>query len=193
MTIKIVVRKLGSLVTRTGLWSRTQFLRLWYITFREGIYIGDSSYMEKGVSLKATDGGQIIIGNNVFFGKNSMIVANYGTIFIGDDVFIGNGCIIVSQHRIEIGASTQIAEYVVIRDQDHSFLNRPIRSAGFQTAPISIGEDCWLGCKSTVLRGSTIGNGAVVGAHSLVRGNVPPFSLAVGCPAKIVKELPANE
>ena len=101
------------------------------------------------------------------------------------------GSIIVSVANIQIGRDTLVAEYVVIRDQDHSLVSRPIKSAGFHTGAILIGDDCWLGAKVTVLRGSTIGNGAVIGAHSLVRGNMPPNTLAVGCPATVIRKLPA--
>ena len=55
------------------------------------------------------------------------------------------------------------------------------------TAPVTIGRDCWLGSKSTVLRGSTIGDGAVIGAHALVRGKIPKNAIAVGIPARVVK------
>jgi acetyltransferase-like isoleucine patch superfamily enzyme len=114
-------------------------------------------------------------------------LAHGGHIKIGDNVYIGDGVIIVSIDHISIAKDTLVAEYVVIRDQDHSLDSRPIQSGSFLATPIFIGEDCWLGAKSTVLRGSTIGNGAVIGAHSLVRGAIPAFTLAVGCPAIVVK------
>lgn len=53
-------------------------------------------------------------------------------------------------------------------------------------API-IGHDVWIGCNTVVLRGSKIGNGAVIGANSVVTGDIPPYSIAVGSPARIVK------
>lgn len=94
---------------------------------------------------------------------------------------------IVSQEGIRIGSDTLIAEYVVIRDQDHDTRTHPIRTSGFLTSPIHIGRDVWIGCKATVLRGSTIGDGAVVGAHALVKGHIPAGALAVGVPAKVVR------
>ena len=123
------------------------------------------------------------------FRAGAEVVARGGRIAIGDNVHIGRGVIIVSVESVQIGADTEIAEYVVIRDQDHDTDFRPIRLGGFKKSPTRIGIDCWLGSKVTVLRGSNIGDGSVVGAHSLVRGVIPPYTLAVGCPAKSVKEL----
>ena len=153
------------------------------IEIQTGLIIGKQSY------LRATDGGQIRIGKKVSIGNNVRIEAKGGSIDIGDDVFIGDGCIFVSQANIKIGSNCQIAEYVVIRDQDHSFSTRPIKDAGFKTAFIEIGEDVWVGAKATITKGSTIGNGSVIGAHALVKGPIPEFSLAVGIPAKVKKNI----
>lgn len=153
------------------------------------ISISTSATLDKGVRLSATDGGAIEIDGNVYLGPYVQIIARGGRIIIGDDVHVGTGCILVSRKCITIGRDSLIAEYVVIRDQDHEYSKRPIRKSGFQIEPITIGQDCWLGCKSTVLRGSNMGNGSVVGAHSLVRGDIPSYTLSVGCPAKVIKKL----
>jgi acetyltransferase-like isoleucine patch superfamily enzyme len=58
---------------------------------------------------------------------------------------------------------------------------------------VAIGRDVWLGAKVTVLRGSTIGDGSVVGANAVVGGDIPPASLAVGVPARVLKTLKASE
>jgi acetyltransferase-like isoleucine patch superfamily enzyme len=141
------------------------------------------------VHLSATDGGNIRIGCNVSICSNVRIVAQKGTIIIGDNVHIGENSIITSKEHIEIGKDCLIAEYVVIRDQDHSIETRPINRAGFVTSPITIGNDVWLGSKSTILRGSIIGDGAVIGAHSLVNKKIEAYTLAVGTPAKEIKKI----
>ena len=63
----------------------------------------------------------------------------------------------------------------------------PTRLAGFETAPIEIGDGVWVGCKATILRGVRVGDGAVIGAHALVRSNISDGMLAVGLPAKAVR------
>jgi acetyltransferase-like isoleucine patch superfamily enzyme len=171
---------------------RSWLARLVAHWFQDGITIGERVWFGGQVILSATDGGTISIGNGVGLGRTSRIVAREGNICIDDQVFLGEGCIVVSLASIDIGAGTQIAEYVVIRDQDHDPSKRPFASENFQAAPIVIGRDCWIGAKATILRGSRIGDGAVIGAHSVVRGDIPPNTLAVGAPARVVKTLPSG-
>lgn len=191
MNLRVPVRRGLSLMRKVAC-RLTSVTKIFYFraAFPE-IDLPYSASLDKGVRLSATDGGTIEVGNNVFLGAHTQIISRGGRIFIGENVHIGNGCIIVGIDSISIGRDALIAEYVVIRDQDHDYSTRPIRASGFLADAIRIGEDCWLGCKSTVLRGSEIGDGAVIGAHSLIRGSIPPNTLAVGCPAKAIKELPA--
>lgn len=140
----------------------------------------------KSVKLLATDGGNIHIGPRTHIGANCNIIASGGKLVIENDVFIGPGSNIVCQENIFIGRNTLIAEYTVIRDQDHRTHTKPISLSGFITAPIYIGRDVWVGCKASILRGVIVGDGAVVGAHALVRSDVPAGKLAVGVPAHVV-------
>lgn len=151
------------------------------------VRIGTKCRFAEGVILRATDGGSIELGARVSLASNVQIVAQHGKVVIGDDVHIGVGSIIVCREGVTIGADTLIAEYVVIRDQDHETARRPIRSSGFSTGPIQIGRDVWLGAKATVLRGVTVGEGSVIGAHALVNTNIPPNMIAVGIPARVVR------
>ena len=77
-----------------------------------------------------------------------------GQVIFGDNVFVGTGSVIVCRSRVEVGSDSLIAEYVVIRDQDHRTDTRPLSSAGFYTSPIRIGRDVWIGCKASILRGA---------------------------------------
>lgn len=153
------------------------------------VSFGGNVQISSNVIIKATDGGEIRIGSNVSFGANSQIISQGGIIEISDNCFIGTGVIITSKKFINIGEGSQIAEYVVIRDQDHNIESRPIRTSGFKVSPIIIQNDVWLAAKSTVLRGCIIGEGAVIGAHSLVNKDIPEFTLAAGIPAKVIKKI----
>lgn len=149
------------------------------------ISLGRSCNFGRRVRLRATDGGEIVLGDRVSLGPEVQVIARGGTVIIGDDAFIGTGSIVVSCESIRIGRDALIAEYVVIRDQDHGTHVHPYRAAPLSTSPIDIGNDVWIGAKATVLRGVSIGNECVVGAHALVRSNVPCGSLAVGVPARL--------
>ncbi len=188
--LKVMLRRLLSSLKRFYVLVYSKSHILYYRAAYPGLALPFDAIIKSGAIISVTDGGSISIGRDVKFSRNCQVVARGGTLNIGDNVQIGDGAIITCMNHVEIGNQTLIAEYVVIRDQDHDYRSRPIRSSGFNSARIEIGADCWLGSKATVLRGSKIGDGAVIGAHALVRGNIDGYSLAVGAPAKIVKLLP---
>jgi len=182
----LFTRKLGSVLTRSKKKWNSASIRLG-ATLNASIKIQGTYNFGKGVELRATDGGIIQLGKRVSIGRNAVLIAQGGEIVIGDDCYIGDGSFIVAKEAVSVGSGTLIAEYVVIRDQDHSIDSLPIRLAGFETAPIEIGDGVWVGCKATILRGVRVGDGAVIGAHALVRSNISDGMLAVGLPAKAVR------
>jgi acetyltransferase-like isoleucine patch superfamily enzyme len=129
--------------------------------------MGSSNWFEKGFTL-AVVGGTLSVGNNVYFNRNVKVVC-YESVEIGDDCLLGDA--------------------VHIYDQDHNFadFHAPIRTQGYMTKPVKIGNNVWIGAKVTILKGVTIGNGAIVGANSLVAKDVPPNAIVVGNPAAIVR------
>lgn len=188
--IKLLVRKAISLIRKISVISNN-LIRKFIATYgNTGVFIAHGCLLGDQLKISCTDNGLLCIGTRTSIGDAVEITCRSGNIKIGTNVYIGKGSIFVSLDKIEVGSNTKFAEYCVMRDQDHALDTRPIRSAGFNISPIKIGKDCWLGTKVTVLRGSVIGDGAVIGAHSLVRGEIPPYTLAVGCPAKVVKHLP---
>jgi acetyltransferase-like isoleucine patch superfamily enzyme len=127
------------------------------------------------------------VGERCFLGAQlSLSVASNGEIAIGDDCSINKCSIISAMQRVEIGSRTRIGENVSIRDNDHRLVGRePIIASGFRVIPIVIGDDVWIGRNSTIMPGCRIGNGAVIGAHSFVNREIPPYAIAVGSPATI--------
>lgn len=112
------------------------------------------------------------------------------TIRLGRDVTVQLGCTMVATNTITIGDHVAIAEYVTIRDQEHIF--RPgygVRGQGYNSAPITIGENCWIGRGAYIGPGTTIGKDSIVGANSVVRGTFPEGVLIAGAPAVIKKTL----
>lgn len=158
-----------------------------YIALSPTVTVAQGCSFGKSIKFKATDNGVIKIGRCVNISNNVQIIACGGSITIENGVFIGIGTVIVSRESITIGKNSLIAEYVVIRDQDHRTDTKPLAASGFHTNPIHIGRDVWIGCKATILRGTTIGRGCVIGAHSLVNTILPDNMLAVGTPARIIK------
>lgn len=178
-----LVRFMASALSVLANWVRCRYI--------EAKYPGSdltNSRLGRSVSIICTDGSKLKL-INCDVGEGSLIVSDCaGTIEIAD-CYIGRNCVIVARDRIMIGKHSQIAEMVVIRDQNHRYSHPslPLSEQGFDVAPISIGENVWLGAKSTVLAGSKIGDSAVIGAHALVLGEIPARTLAIGTPASVKK------
>lgn len=188
----IVIRKIRSIFLRLDSFLST-LCCYGSAIFNPALRIEKNCQFKKSIKLISTDGGSISIGKGSCLGEHVQIVAQGGHVAIGDNVFIGTGCMIISKSSIFIGNDSLIAEYVVIRDQDHLIDSRPVRSAGFKTTPVRIGSDVWIGCKATVLRGAHLGDRCVIGAHALVKSHIPDDTLAAGVPARVIKRLESEK
>lgn len=132
--------------------------------------------------------GRLILGPWVHIGDGTAIRAHDGTLRIGAKSVFGRHDTINCYLDIEIGATALVADFVYICDFDHAFadLTRPIKDQGIVKTPVRVGPDVWMGTRVTILRGSRIGRGCVLGAHAVVRGEVPAYSVAAGVPARVV-------
>ncbi|HWE92194.1 MAG TPA: DapH/DapD/GlmU-related protein [Pseudonocardiaceae bacterium] len=138
--------------------------------------------------------GRMEIGRWVHIGDGNSIRCHEGSLRIGDKAVFGKDNTVNCYLDVEIGAATLVADWVYICDFDHitADVNAPIKDQGIVKTPVRIGPDCWLGVKSTVLRGTRIGRGCVLGAHAVVRGDIPDYSIAVGAPARVVRNRQAD-
>lgn len=138
----------------------------------------------------------ILINTNLKLGKNVNIYPNVqffgdGLIEIGDNVDIGTGTIIYASKLggVYIGDNTVIAAQTYIIDMDHGIRDGEIiRKQKNTVEKVIIGGDVWLGANVTVLKGSKIEDGAIIGAKSLVKGTINRNVIAVGIPAKEIKK-----
>ncbi|MDR7233140.1 DapH/DapD/GlmU-related protein [Agrococcus sp. BE272] len=106
---------------------------------------------------------------------------------IGRRVFINAGCRFQDQGGIEIGDDCLIGHNVVIATLDHDL--DPARRADMHPARVVVGRNVWIGANATLLPGVTIGDDAVVGAAAVVTKDVPPRTVVVGSPARVVRSL----
>jgi acetyltransferase-like isoleucine patch superfamily enzyme len=113
---------------------------------------------------------------------------------IGDRCLIGAGSSIVGHESIEIGDDVWTGHNVHITDMNHGYddPDRPISVQHQPEAPVSIGSGSWLGHNAVVLPGARIGRNVVVGAGSVVRGELPDHTVAVGVPARVVRRFDAE-
>lgn len=182
-------------VIRHRAWTPFYLLRYWrFLVFRlrnPQIVTEGLVFLGRRVEVYARPGhGRLILGRWVHIGDASSIRCHEGTMRIGDKCVFGRHNTVNCYLDIEIGAATLVADWVYICDFDHitEDITRPIKDQGIVKSPVRIGPDVWLGVKSSVLRGAQIGRGAVVAAHAVVTKPIPAFAVAVGVPARAVRD-----
>lgn len=134
----------------------------------------------------------ITLGDFASVGRFSTIAAKGGTISLGNAVNVGSYCRLATQSKLVIGESVLIAAYSYIGSGNHQpgddkrpMIEREMDIKG----GVEIGAHAWIGAHSTILDGVSVGARSIVGAHSLVRESIPPDCIAVGVPAKVIREL----
>ncbi len=135
----------------------------------------------------------IELGANVYVGHHAILKGYYkNTMRIGDETWIGQQAFLHSAGGIEIGRRVGIGPGVRIITSAHAEAGRdvPILSSPIELAPVVIEDGCDLGVGAIVLPGVRIGEGAQIGAGAVVTEDVPPYSVAVGVPAKVIRERP---
>ena len=135
------------------------------------------------------------LGRDVWIGAGTHIRCHEGSMRIGDRVVFGGSDTVNGYLDIEIGTDCIFADWIYVTDFDHRYKDTKVRiqDQGISTRPVRIGEDCWIGEKVSILRGSDIGKGSVIGAQTVVKGDIPAYSVAVGSPARVIKRRGADE
>lgn len=138
----------------------------------------------------------IDFGQNVIVGRCTTIcvspsIFKYGKgLTIGDNTSLGTHGFFGCAGGVKIGNDVLIGNYVSIHSENHCYSDttRPIREQGvFYKGGITIGNDCWIGAKATILDGTKIGNGCIVAAGAVVSGIFPENAIIGGVPAKVIK------
>ena len=150
--------------------------------------------VEGGAGLRAERGVRIVrlaAGTTVRIGPGVLLAHDVGlhlrdrgaVLSIGEGSFVNHRSELIAHERVEIGRHCLLAWDVQVLDSDsHRVDGLP------HTAPVVIGDRVWIGCRATVLKGVTIGDGAVVAAGSVVTRDVPARALVAGNPARVVRE-----
>lgn len=125
------------------------------------------------------------------------LYCDYGcNIHLGDRALLNFDCVILDAAPVRIGADTLIGPQVGIYTVEHPIDPEHRKNGDIRGLPVTIGENVWIGGGAKILPGVTIGDGAVIGAGSVVTKDIPPYALAVGNPARVVracKEDPNHE
>ena len=113
-------------------------------------------------------------------------------IFLGDNFYANYNFTVLDGDKVTIGDNVIIGPNVTISAVAHP-LHWKMRTKGsgfpITRAPVTIGDNVWIGAGCTILMGVTIGAGSVIGAGSIVTKDIPPESIAVGCPCKVIRKI----
>lgn len=178
-------------------WYLVRYLRLARVRlFQPHIVLRGMVFLGRDVRLECReDFGRLEIGRWVHLGDGCRIRCHEGSVRIGDKAVFGASNTLNAYLDVELGASTLLADWIYICDFDHRYedVNLPIKDQGIVKSPVRIGPETWIGTKVSVLRGAFVGRGCVLGAHAVVRaGEVPDHAVAVGAPARVVRDRMAD-
>ncbi len=157
---------------------------------RGGFYV---RHPFEGELLEALDEGRLRIGEGTMLEPGCWLtLAPEAEIEIGAGCFLNRNTMLAALERIEIGDHTMLANGCFVGDSAHRFDDpeTPVTQQGFTSkGPVRIGSNCWLGVNVAVTSGVTIGDRCVVGANSVVTQDLPANVIAVGAPAKVLKNI----
>ena len=138
--------------------------------------------------------GAIVIGDNCVAGPGAII---QGNVRMGSNcsvqaysILVGYGNETASEGVIRLGDNVRIASHCMLIAGNHNFsdISRPIARQGLTHKSITIEDDVWIGGRVNITAGVTVGRGSVIGAGAVVTRDIPPYSVAVGTPARVIKK-----
>jgi maltose O-acetyltransferase len=136
-------------------------------------------------------GGRIELGQRVRLEARTlpieMVAWRDGLLQIGEGTYVNYGASLSAHHHVKIGADCMIGNYAVIMDSDYHDLFD--RTKPGESAAVEIEDEVWIGIRATVLKGVRIGRRSVIGAGAVVTSDIPPDSLAIGVPARVIRHL----
>jgi acetyltransferase-like isoleucine patch superfamily enzyme len=154
------------------------------------IWIGNGTGIGRNVTLRAnteqTPG--IELGEGCSINDAVVINANRGFVSLGDRSWLGPFCLVYGNGGVTIGRNVLVAGHSSINTVSHAAerCDIPINDQPVITDPVVIEDDVWIGLNAVVLQGVTLGRGSIVGAGAVVTKSIPPWSIAVGVPARVV-------
>lgn len=201
---EILTLSLGYLPGLVGLFLRQIFYRFLFKKMGRGAVIGRDVVLRHPnrisigaktiiddhsvLTAQGSDGSEIIIGNNCFIGRGTIVTTRDGMIIIKDGADIGANCRIASTGKVVIGEYVLIAAFSYIGGANHRFdrTDIPIAFQGLdRRGGVIIEDDVWIGANVKINDGVKIGKGSVIGAGSVVTKDIPPYSIAFGVPAQV--------
>jgi acetyltransferase-like isoleucine patch superfamily enzyme len=147
----------------------------------------------QGNVLEALREGRLELGPGVLFEPNVWItMPDPARVRIGEGTFLNMNVMVAAAELVEIGEHCMFANGCFISDAAHRYddPNRPVPWQGFTSkGPTRVGDNVWCGAHVVITSGVTVGERCVIGANSVVTTDLPPFSIAAGAPARVLRTI----
>jgi acetyltransferase-like isoleucine patch superfamily enzyme len=146
-----------------------------------------------GNVLEALRAGRLTVGAGTLLEPGVWLTApGAARISIGEGCFLNLGVMVAATELVEIGSHCMFANGCFVTDANHRFddPDRPVTWQGFSSrGPTRIGDNTWCGANVVITSGVTVGERCVIGANSVVTTDLPPFSIAAGAPARVLRQV----
>ena len=182
------------LLTRGYWWLLVRFL--WCkARYRGRLQTDGLCFICPGVTFEIGKGATLRLGRWCWIGNDSKIRVHEGEVEIGAKTVFGQECTISAFQHVSIGRECIVADRVMLIDFDHGVVEveRPIRLQGIYKRDVRVGHNVWIGYGAAVLRGTSVGDNAVLGTYTVVTDDVPANAVMGGVPAKLIRMRDAPE
>lgn len=173
-------------------YSPSEFVKTCWATLCTRLFFRPARLIRRPVYIRGRSGMEFGPGFTTGYGCRLEMYGTGKTLTIGKNCKIGDRVHITASESVTIGDDCLFASNIFISDTNHGDLQddptTPPDSRPLTSNPVSIGKCVWLGEGVAVLPGAKIGDGCIIGAHAVVKGEIPPYTMAVGSPAKPVKQ-----
>jgi acetyltransferase-like isoleucine patch superfamily enzyme len=136
-----------------------------------------------------TDPEYVRIGNNVLLERKVRFSLGDGArVYIGDGTYLGDFTNVLAVQEVNIGKDCAISWHVLFMDTSSHPLGFEGEQATTKIAPIRVQDHVWIGCRAVILKGVTVGEGAIIANNAVVTKDVPPRTMVAGNPARVIKK-----
>ncbi|NLV17561.1 MAG: acyltransferase [Syntrophomonadaceae bacterium] len=150
---------------------------------------GEGLWARNHRAISKDSNSRIFVGNGVIIDRDVKLWLSRGSsLYIGDNSYLANGALILSQQEVRIGKDCSISWHTLIMDSSSYQIGYGDEEPEIRVAPVLIGDHVWIGCRAVILKGVSVGDGAVVANNAVVTRDVPPGVMVAGNPAHVVRE-----
>jgi acetyltransferase-like isoleucine patch superfamily enzyme len=145
-----------------------------------------------GNALRALRNDRLELAEGVLWEPGVWVAVTGGRLRMHEYSALNRGVFVSTSELVEIGAYSKVGNWAFVTDGEHrhSDLTRPFTWQGMRAkGPTIIGENVWVGVGSAILGGLTVGDRSIIGANSVVTKDVPPYTIAAGAPARVIREI----